>query len=83
VIGLDDATEEFTTLYADAPGVQRVYQMTFADSVWTMWRAAPGFKQRFTGTVRADGDAVDARWEMSTDGVTWNLDFELTYVRDR
>jgi hypothetical protein len=48
-----------------------------------MWRAAPGFKQRFTGTVRADGDAVDARWEMSTDGVTWNLDFELTYVRDR
>jgi hypothetical protein len=37
--------------------------------------------QRFTGTLSADGDTVDGRWEMSKDGVTWNLDFELTYVR--
>lgn len=22
-------------------------------------------------------------WEMSKDGMTWNLDFELTYVRER
>ena len=35
------------------------------------------------GTVSADGDTVDARWETSEDGVTWNLDFELTYVRER
>ncbi|AWS47997.1 hypothetical protein [Streptosporangium sp. 'caverna'] len=83
VIGLDDATEEFTVLYADARGVYRVYRMTFADGVWTMWREAPGFNQRFTGTLSADGRAVDARWEMSADGVTWNLDFELTYTRDR
>jgi hypothetical protein len=43
LIGLDDASEEFTMLYA----------------------------------------VVDGRWEMSKDGLTWNLDFELTYVRDR
>ena len=48
-----------------------------------MWREAPGFSQRFIGTVSADGDTVDARWETSEDGVTWNLDFELTYVRER
>ncbi|WP_371781567.1 hypothetical protein [Streptosporangium subroseum] len=83
VIGLDDAAEEFTMLYADARGVHRVYRMTLADGVWTMWREAPGFNQRFTGTLSADGRIVDARWEMSADGVTWNLDFELTYTRDR
>jgi hypothetical protein len=81
LIGLDDATEEFTMLYADARGVHRVYRMTFVDNVWTIWRDARGFNQRFTGTVSADGDAVDGRWEMSKDGVTWNLDFELSYQR--
>lgn len=83
VIGLDDADGEFTMLYADARGVYRVYRMTFADGVWTMWRDAPGFNQRFTGTLSADGDTVDGRWEMSEDGATWKLDFELTYTRVR
>jgi hypothetical protein len=83
VIGLDDAEDEFTMLYADARGVHRVYRMTLADGVWTMWRYAPGFDQRFTGTFSADGDTVEARWEMSEDGVTWTLDFELIYTRVR
>ncbi|MGJ6966934.1 hypothetical protein ACSDR0_33965 [Streptosporangium sp. G11] len=83
VIGLDDATGEFTMLYADARGVHRVYRMTLADGLWTVWRDAPGFGQRFIGTLSADGDTVDGRWEMSTDGVTWSLDFELTYTRVR
>jgi hypothetical protein len=83
VIGLDDATDEFTMLYADARGVYRVYRMTLADGAWTMWREAPGFNQRFTGTFSADGDTVEAQWEMSEDGTTWNVDFELTYRRER
>lgn len=82
VIGLDDTAEEFTMLYADARGVHRVYRMTLADGVWTIWRDASGFHQRFTGTVSADGNTVDAQWEKSADGVTWNLDFALTYVRE-
>ena len=81
MIGLDDATGEFTMAYADARGVHRVYQMTFADGLWTMWRDAPGFNQRFTGTLSTDGDTVDGQWETSPDGVTWHLDFELTYTR--
>jgi hypothetical protein len=44
---------------------------------------APGFNQRFTGTLSADADTIDGRWEMSKDGVTWNLDFELAYHRQR
>src|SRR5262245_30870187 len=31
VIGLDDASGEFTMLYADARGVHRVYRMTLVD----------------------------------------------------
>ena len=83
LIGLDDAAEEFTVLYSDARGVHRVYRMTFADHVWTMWRDAPGFGQRLTATLSADGDTIEGKWEMSRDGVTWNLDFELTYTRMR
>jgi hypothetical protein len=83
VIGLDDAADEFTMLYADARGVHRVYRMTLADGVWTMWRDAPGFNQRFTGTFSADANTVDAKWEMSKDGRTWNVDFEITYQRER
>jgi hypothetical protein len=83
VIGLDDATGDFTMLYADARGVHRVYQMTFGDGEWRIWRYAPGFNQRFIGALSADGDTVDARWEMSKDGETWRLDFGLTYTRER
>ncbi|MEU9737630.1 hypothetical protein AB0E12_00350 [Micromonospora chersina] len=81
LIGLDDAGEEFTVLYADARGVHRVYRMTFGDGQWRMWRAAPGFHQRFTGTLREDGAAIDARWERSEDGADWMLDFRLAYRR--
>jgi hypothetical protein len=81
LIGLDDTTGEFTMLYADARGVHRVYRMTLVGDVWTVWRDAPGFNQRFTGTMSADGNRIDGRWEMSKDGETWNLDFELSYVR--
>ncbi|MFI7618196.1 hypothetical protein ACIBP6_43950 [Nonomuraea terrae] len=82
LIGLDDASEQFTMMYADARGVHRVYQMTLADGVWRIWRHAPGFNQRFHGTFSPGGDAIDARWEMSEDGETWRVDFGLTYTRD-
>ncbi|PZG04584.1 hypothetical protein [Nonomuraea aridisoli] len=82
LIGLDDTSERFTMLYADARGVHRVYQMTLADGVWRMWRHAPGFNQRFHGTFSPAGDTIDARWEMSADGETWRVDFGLTYTRD-
>lgn len=83
VIGLDDGTGEFTMLYADARGVYRVYRMTLADSRWRLWRDAPGFNQRFIGTIAGDGDRIDARWEFSEDGVEWRIDFEVTYLRER
>ncbi len=34
IIGRDDASGEFSYLYADGRGVHRVYQMTLADGIW-------------------------------------------------
>ncbi|MFC3502460.1 hypothetical protein ACFOOK_15995 [Micromonospora krabiensis] len=81
LIGLDDAGEEFTMLYADARGVHRVYRMAFADGVWRLERNAPGFHQRFTGELSPDRGTVHGRWEGSPDGVDWRLDFAITYRR--
>ncbi|HEY0638171.1 MAG TPA: hypothetical protein VGD67_11045 [Pseudonocardiaceae bacterium] len=81
-IGLDDAGDDLTVLYADARGVHRVYAMTFDGETWTMARSAPGFSQRFTATLAGDGH-WDGRWERSADDRTWELDFELTYTREK
>jgi hypothetical protein len=55
--------------------------MSFRDGVLRQWRDAPGFSQRFTGNLSEDRNTMAARWETSTDGVTWDLDFDLTYRR--
>jgi hypothetical protein len=83
MIGMDESAQEFTVLYADARGVHRVYQMTLVGREWTMSRRAPGMNQRFAGIISEDGDRIDGRWEASEDGEAWNLDFELTYTRQR
>jgi hypothetical protein len=81
IIGLDDSSNEFSMLYADVRGVFRVYQMSVSDGVWKMWRDAPGFFQRFTGTFSEDGNSITCRWEGSRDGSNWEHDFDLTYQR--
>ena len=59
--------------------------MTFADKLWPLQRsaAAPDFSQRFTGTFDDDHNTIVGRWEISSDGSTWNHDFDLTYTRLR
>jgi hypothetical protein len=81
VIGRDDAGEDYTMVYADARGVSRIYGMSFRDRVLKQWRSAPEFSQRFTGTLSEDGTTMSATWETSTDGTTWEHDFDLTYRR--
>lgn len=79
IIGADDATQLFTMLYSDARHVLRVYQMSVTDDTWTVWRAGPGFHQRYTGRFGTDGQTITGRWESSTDGTTWTVDFGLDY----
>lgn len=84
IIGRDEGVETYTLLYYDWRGVSRLYQMSLSDDgVWKQWRAAPGFSQRFSGALSADRQTISARWEKSSDGLTWEHDFDLTYTRNR
>lgn len=55
--------------------------MTFEDRLWRIWRNAAGFHQRFEGRLRLDGRIIEAQWEKSADGKTWEHDFDLKYVK--
>jgi hypothetical protein len=39
------------------------------------------FWQRFTGTFSDDGSTINGRWETSSDGVSWDHDFDLRYSK--
>jgi hypothetical protein len=81
IIGRDDSSETYTILYYDSRGVSRVYQMSFSDGVWKLWREAPDFWQRFSGTLSDDGGSIRSAWEKSPDGSSWQHDFDLLYTR--
>lgn len=71
----------FTQRYFDSRGVQRVYAMSLRGGVWRLWRDAPGFWQRYAGTLDPDGTTITGAWELSKDGLSWNHDFDLSYRR--
>lgn len=81
IIGSDDTADEYYMLYFDERGVSRKFQVTWHDNVWHTWRNAPGFSQRFTGTIAEDGNTMLGTSELSTDGSSWEKDLELTYKR--
>jgi hypothetical protein len=81
IFGTDDATGECPMLYFDERGVSRRYEVRLQGNVWTWWRNAPGFSQRFTGAIAADGRTIVGRGELSRDGATWEPDLQLTYTR--
>lgn len=83
LIGVDSdaSTDSYTYHYFDSRGVERIYQMSLRDGVWKFWRDAPGFSQRFTGTLSADGNTITASIEMSRDGAHWEHDFALTFSK--
>lgn len=69
--------------YFDSRGVFRVYDTSIDRAAWSLWRDAPGFSQRFTGTFADGGDTINGRWELSQDNVTWDDDLQMTYRRRR
>jgi hypothetical protein len=81
VIGLDDSSEQFSMLHADARGVLRVYQMTVKEAVWKIWRDSPTFHQRFVGQLNDDATKITAVWEKSRDGSRWEHDLDVIYTR--
>ena len=81
IIGGDQSDETYCVLYSDARGISRIYHMSLGAGVWKMWRDAPDFYQRFTGTFSDDGGTIRGYWESSADGSTWEHDFDLTYTK--
>ena len=81
LISQDESPPNYTVFYYDSRSVSRVYEMSFSQGVWKMWRNAPGFCQRYEGTVNKNGKTISARWEKSGDGTTWEHDFVVTYTK--
>jgi hypothetical protein len=80
VIGVTD--EELSMHYFDSRGVHRVYRLGLSDGTLRIWREAPGFSQRFAGTVGGDGQTISGLWELSRDdGSTWDDDLEIEFRR--
>jgi hypothetical protein len=52
LIGRDESAPNYTVLYYDARKVSRLYEMTFSDGIWKVWRNSPGLSQRFDGKLR-------------------------------
>ena len=83
LIGRDESTPNYVVLYYDNRKVSRVYEMSFSDGTWRMWRNSPGFSQRFEGKLSEDGNTITAHWQNSNDGSTWEHDFDVTYAKVR
>lgn len=81
IFGTDDTTGECSMLYFDERGVSRRYEVSVQGNVWKWWRNAPGFSQRMTGTIAADGRSMIVRGEMSRNDAPWEPDLELRYTR--
>jgi hypothetical protein len=79
LINRDASTPNYVVLYYDNRKVSRVYEMSFLDGTWKMWRNSPDFSQRFEGKVSDDGNTITAHWEKSSNGSIWENDFNITY----
>ena len=83
VIGSDDSTEILSMLYFDERGVSRKYEVRINGNTLEMWRNFPGFSQRFTGHIKNKGNTITGLWELCKDGLNWNKDLEITYIKDK
>jgi hypothetical protein len=81
LISRDDAQPDYIVFYYDARSVSRIYQMSFSEKKWKIWRNSPNFSQRYEGDLSNDSNIITAHWEKSSDGTTWDHDFNVTYTR--
>ncbi|PYF72968.1 DUF1579 family protein [Pedobacter nutrimenti] len=80
-MGHDKDAKNYTVLYIDDQQSSRVYEMSFENSIWKMWRNVPQFMQRFTAEINKDKNIISGYWERSVDGKNWEHDFHLTYKK--
>jgi hypothetical protein len=81
-IALIGVTDDRLTMHSfDSRGVFRVYDTSFEDRVWRIWRDEPGLNQRSEGRLSEDGNTIEVLFQMSEDGSTWTDDLKATYRR--
>jgi len=76
-----DGERRLTMHYFDSRGVFRVFDASIDDQAWRIWREAPGFSQRFTGSFADGGATIAGVWQLCEDDVNWNDDLRITYRR--
>ena len=81
-IGHDKDAQNYTVFYIDDQQSSRVYEMSFENRIWKIWRNGPQFMQRFTGEINKDKNIISGYWEKSVDGKNWEHDFHLTYKKN-
>ena len=81
LISRDESSSDYKVFYYDDRKVSRIYEMSFSDNVWKLWRHSPNFSQRFEGKISNDGNKILAKWEKSSNGQKWEHDFDVTYTR--
>jgi hypothetical protein len=81
IIGSDDSEGEYYMLTFDERGVSRKYDVALHDNIWKWWRNAPGFYQRYEGSIVDSGNMIISKGELSKDGLSWEKDLDLTYKR--
>jgi len=78
VFGRSDARDTYVAFYYDDRGVYRIFDMMFADGVWTLLREDPDFHQRIV--MRIQPDRIDMRADASEDaGQTWRKDLDYIF----
>jgi len=77
----DAGTPPLRMHYFDSRGVFRAYETRIDATAWRWWRDAPGFSQRFTGLISADGHTIEGHAQLCEDDVHWKDDLQIRYRR--
>ena len=77
----DDDRSPMRMHYYDSRGVFRSNEASVDDEAWRWWRESPGFSQRFTGVISADGNTITGSSQLRRDDVHWADDLQITYRR--
>ena len=79
VIGAPETGNGLVSEYFDSRGVRRTYAASLDDGVLRFRRDAPGFDQRFSAVLGADG--FDGLWQVAETPGEWRDDLRVTYRR--
>jgi hypothetical protein len=81
VIGVMEGDEDLSMQYFDSRGVHRLYRIGFDGRELRIWRDAPGFAQRLTAKLSADGSTLEGVWELNEVDQGFRDDLAITYRR--